>query len=89
MEPATRSDLMHVRDEIGVLSKMATAFLIPDNHLGQATVSSVAVTHEVAQMGRRAIACVDARGPQPPRLPPRSTYGMHMTLGESRCSGAG
>jgi methylenetetrahydrofolate reductase (NADPH) len=61
VEPATRSDLMHVRHQIGVLSKVATAFLIPDNHLGRATVSSVAVAHEVAQMGGRAIACLNAR----------------------------
>jgi 5,10-methylenetetrahydrofolate reductase len=61
VEPATRSDLMHVRHQIGVLSKVATGFLIPDNHLGRATVSSVAVAHEVAQMGGRAIACLNAR----------------------------
>jgi methylenetetrahydrofolate reductase (NADPH) len=61
VEPATRSDLKHVRHQIGVLSQVATAFLIPDNHLGRATVSSVAVAHEVAQMGGRAIACLNAR----------------------------
>ncbi len=61
VEPATRSDLMHVRHQIGVLSKVASAFLIPDNHLGRATVSSVAVAHEVTQMGGRAIACLNAR----------------------------
>lgn len=61
VEPATHSDLMHVRHQIGVLSKVAAAFLIPDNHLGRATVSSVAVAHEVAQMGGRAIACLNAR----------------------------
>ena len=53
VEPATRADLMHVRHQIGVLSKVATAFLIPDNHIGRATVSSVAVAHEVALMGGR------------------------------------
>jgi 5,10-methylenetetrahydrofolate reductase len=61
IEPATRSELMHVRHQIGVLSKVASAFLIPDNHLGRATVSSVAVAHEVALMGGRAIACLNAR----------------------------
>lgn len=61
VEPATRADLMHVRQQIGVLSRVATAFLIPDNHLGRATVSSVAVAHEVSQMGGRAIACLNAR----------------------------
>jgi len=61
VEPPTRPDLMHVRHQIGVLSKVATAFLIPDNHIGRATVSSVAVAHEVEQMGGRSIACLNAR----------------------------
>lgn len=51
VEPATRPDLMHVRHQIGVLSNVASGFLIPDNHIGRATVSSIAVAHEVAQMG--------------------------------------
>ena len=52
---------MHVRHQIGVLSKIASRFLIPDNHLGRATVSSVAVAHEVEAMGGRCIACLNAR----------------------------
>ncbi|MDQ3569094.1 MAG: methylenetetrahydrofolate reductase [Actinomycetota bacterium] len=52
---------MHVRHQIGVLSKVASAYLIPDNHLGRATVSSVAVAHEVDRMGGRSIACLNAR----------------------------
>lgn len=61
IEPPTRPDLMHVRHQIGVLSKVATAYLIPDNHVGRATVSSIAVAHEVDRMGGRAIACLNAR----------------------------
>lgn len=61
VQPATRPDLMAVRHQIGVMSKVASAFLIPDNHIGRATVSSVAVAHEVDQMGGRAIACLNAR----------------------------
>lgn len=61
VEPATRADLMHVRHQIGVMSRIASAFLIPDNHIGRATVSSIAVAHEVALMGGRAIACLNAR----------------------------
>jgi len=61
VEPATRPDLMGVRHQIGVLSRVATAFLIPDNHIGRATVSSLAVAHEVSLMGGRAIACINAR----------------------------
>ena len=61
IEPATTPDLTRVRHQIGVLSPIATSFLIPDNHIGRATVSSVAVAHEVQQMGGRSIACLNAR----------------------------
>jgi methylenetetrahydrofolate reductase (NADPH) len=61
IEPATRPDLTRVRHQIGVLSTIATRFLIPDNHIGRATVSSIAVAHEVARMGCRAVACINAR----------------------------
>ena len=61
IEPATTPDLTRVRHQIGVLSPVATTFLIPDNHIGRATVSSVAVAHEVQQMGGRSIACLNAR----------------------------
>lgn len=61
IEPPTRPEIMHVRHQIGVLSKVASAFLIPDNHVGRATVSSIAVAHEVDRMGGRAIACINAR----------------------------
>jgi methylenetetrahydrofolate reductase (NADPH) len=61
IEPATTPDLTRVRHQIGVLAPVATAFLIPDNHIGRATVSSVAVAHEVQAMGGRAIACLNAR----------------------------
>ena len=54
-------DLMHVRHQIGVMSRIASSFLIPDNHIGRATVSSIAVAHEVALMGGRSIACLNAR----------------------------
>jgi methylenetetrahydrofolate reductase (NADPH) len=61
VEPETQPDLMAVRHQIGVLSRVASAFLIPDNHIGRATVSSIAVAHEVALMGGRSIACLNAR----------------------------
>jgi 5,10-methylenetetrahydrofolate reductase len=61
IEPATTPDLKKVRHQIGVLSPIASAFLIPDNHIGRATVSSVAVAHEVQAMGGRSIACLNAR----------------------------
>src|SRR3984885_12889398 len=61
IEPPTRPDLKHVRHQVGVLSPVADAFLIPDNHIGRATVSSIAVAREVQLMGGRSIACINAR----------------------------
>jgi 5,10-methylenetetrahydrofolate reductase len=72
VEPATSPDLRRVRHQIGALSAVSETFLIPDNHIGRATVSSIAVAHEVIQMGGRAIACLNARD--------RNTLGFHRDL---------
>src|ERR1700723_997800 len=61
IEPPTRPDLTRVRHQIGVLSQVADSFLIPDNHIGRATVSSIAVAHEGGAMGGRSIACINSR----------------------------
>lgn len=61
IEPSRKPNIDHVRAQIDVLNPVVNAFLIPDNHLGRATVSSVAVAHEVAYMGGRSIACINAR----------------------------
>lgn len=61
IEPATQPDLEPVRRQIEALSPISSTFLIPDNHIGRATVSSIAVAHEVITMGGRAIACLNAR----------------------------
>ncbi len=72
VEPATSPDLRRVRHQIGVLSAVASIFLIPDNHIGRATVSSIAVAREVIEMGGRAIACLNARD--------RNTLGFRRDL---------
>jgi 5,10-methylenetetrahydrofolate reductase len=61
IEPATTPDLTRVRHQIGMMAPVASSFLIPDNHIGRATVSSIAVAHEVQAMGGRAVACLNAR----------------------------
>src|SRR3954449_2113556 len=61
IEPPTKPDLRHVRHQIGVLSPVSDSFLIPDNHIGRATVSSIAVANEVQAMGGRSIACLNSR----------------------------
>ena len=72
IEPATSPDLRQVRLQIGVLSAVSSVFLIPDNHIGRATVSSIAVAREVIDMGGRAIACLNARD--------RNTLGFRRDL---------
>jgi methylenetetrahydrofolate reductase (NADPH) len=44
-----------------VTSGVANAFLVPDSHLGRATISSVAVAHEVDQIGGHSVARPNAR----------------------------
>jgi methylenetetrahydrofolate reductase (NADPH) len=61
LEPATGPDLTAVRRQIALLTGIADRFLVPDNHLGRATVSSIAVAQEVAALGGLAIACVNSR----------------------------
>ena len=61
VEPATTPDLSGVRRQVVAFEGVTSSFLIPDNHLGRATVSSIAVAHEVALLGRRAVACVNSR----------------------------
>jgi 5,10-methylenetetrahydrofolate reductase len=61
IEPPTRADLRRVRHQIAMMAPVADRFLVPDNHIGRATVSSVAVAHEVGTMGSRSIACLNAR----------------------------
>lgn len=61
VEPATTPDLRRVRRQVVAFESVTDRFLIPDNHLGRATVSSIAVAHEVASLGARAVACVNSR----------------------------
>src|ERR687895_1274574 len=61
IEPPRAPDMAHVHKQIEALLPVCDAFLIPDNHLGRATVSSVSVAHEVAYMGGLSIACMNAR----------------------------
>jgi 5,10-methylenetetrahydrofolate reductase len=61
VEPATTPDLSGVRRQVVAFDGITDRFLIPDNHLGRATVSSIAVAHEVASLGARAVACINSR----------------------------
>lgn len=72
IEPATRPDLARVRHQIEVLSPIATSFLVPDNHLGRATVSSIVVAHEINALGKPAVVCLNSRD--------RNTLGFRRDL---------
>lgn len=61
IEPATTPDLRRVRRQIVAFDGVTDRFLIPDNYIGRATVSSIAVAREVADLGGRAIACLNSR----------------------------
>lgn len=61
IEPATGPDLTRVRRQIAMLAGVANSFLVPDNHLGRATVSSIAVAQEVHALGGSAVACINSR----------------------------
>lgn len=61
IEPSRQPDVLRVRHQIDTLRPVSDAYLIPDSHLGRATVSSVAVAHEVAYMGGLGVACLNAR----------------------------
>ena len=61
IEPPVSADLGIVREQIAILRPTCDAFLVPDNHLGRATVSSIAVAHQVEYLQGRAMACLNAR----------------------------
>lgn len=61
IEPPVSADMGIVREQIALLRRSCDAFLVPDSHLGRATVSSVAVAHEVGWLQGRAMACLNAR----------------------------
>lgn len=61
IEPPVSADMDIIREQIAILRRTCDAFLIPDSHLGRATVSSIAVAHEVEYLQGRAMACLNAR----------------------------
>jgi methylenetetrahydrofolate reductase (NADPH) len=61
LEPAIKPDLRHVRRQVALLDGVTDAYLVPDNHLGRATVSSIAVAGEVASLGGSSVACLNSR----------------------------
>jgi methylenetetrahydrofolate reductase (NADPH) len=61
VDPPTRPEMWRVDMALAATTNGCDGFVIPDNHLGRATISSVAVASRVAVLGKRAIACLNAR----------------------------
>ncbi|QXC59670.1 hypothetical protein KSP35_14915 [Aquihabitans sp. G128] len=61
VDPPVRPDLGPLHAQLDVVRDVATAVLVPDNHTGRATVSSIAVAERVNASGAHAIACLNAR----------------------------
>lgn len=61
LEPPSTADLHLVGDQLAALGDHCDAFLVPDSHMGRATVSSLAVATEIRSRGHRAVVCLNAR----------------------------
>lgn len=61
VESPTRPDLTGVAAEVQAWSGVTSSFLVPDSHIGRATISSLAVANKVARAGGRPTACLNAR----------------------------
>ena len=61
IEPPLDADIDLLHAQLDAARAVATSILVPDNHTGRATVSSIAVAREVAATGLGATACLNAR----------------------------
>jgi 5,10-methylenetetrahydrofolate reductase len=61
LEPPAATPSDRLARQIASLAPVADRFLVPDNHLGRATVSSIVLAAEVQAGGHRAVACLNAR----------------------------
>lgn len=61
IEPPLQADLGPLHGQLDAARGVATEILVPDNHTGRATVSSIAVARQVSSSGLKATACLNAR----------------------------
>ncbi|MFT3855346.1 MAG: methylenetetrahydrofolate reductase [Ilumatobacteraceae bacterium] len=61
IEPPVTVDLSAMREQVAALRPVTSRFLVPDDHTGRATVSSIVVADRVGRFGARATACLNAR----------------------------
>lgn len=61
VDPPAAATSTSLADQIDAINDVATSVLVPDNHTGRATVSSIAVARRVQEAGIDAVACLNAR----------------------------
>lgn len=61
IEPPSTPGMGRVHEQLDVLKGRCDAFLVPDSHLGRATLSSLAVAKEVVDRDMQAVVCLNAR----------------------------
>lgn len=61
VDPPADGDPAALLAQIEVVGEVASSVLVPDNHTGRATVSSLAVARRVKDAGLRPMACLNAR----------------------------
>ena len=61
IEPPIRAEPRFLDAQLDSSVGVATSILVPDNHTGRATVSSIAIARAVGGRGQRATACLNAR----------------------------
>jgi hypothetical protein len=61
IDPSVDADLTRLDEQLRALEPLASRLLVPDNHTGRATVSSLVVASQVQARAVRAIACLNAR----------------------------
>jgi len=57
----TTPSLKGIASQIEALAPVASGYLVPDNHLGRPTVSSLVVAQEVMRQGGEPLVCLNAR----------------------------
>lgn len=61
LDPPTDGEDRSLDTQLETIAGVASTVLVPDNHLGRATVSSIAVARRVEAAGFRSMACLNAR----------------------------
>jgi 5,10-methylenetetrahydrofolate reductase len=61
VEPPRSADRAVLLAQVDALAPVASRFLVPDNHTGRATVSSLVLAEDIRHRGHQAVVCLNAR----------------------------